>query len=68
MIHANEGWLMTNFQVYIPDHFIFRVRITYFAHSLPHLPFLSDKKKSHNQSIRKTQIHYQLSILSEIIL
>lgn len=45
MIYANDSWLTTNFELYIPDDFIFRVHITYSALSLPLLPFLSDKKK-----------------------
>lgn len=61
-------WLTTNFEIYIPDNFIFRVCITHFAHSLPHLPFETKKKTPKKHSIRKMQIHYQLSILSEIIL
>lgn len=68
MIYASEDWLTINFELYVPDDFIFRVHITYSALSLPLLPFLSDKNKNHNQSIRKMQIHYQPSILPEIIL
>jgi len=66
MIYASESWLTTN------STFLIVLCSEYISHIL-HSPyhfclFFLDEKKNHSQSIRKMQIHYQLSILSEIIL
>lgn len=52
MIYASEGWLTTNFEIYIPDNFIFRVHLTHSALSTTTFTFSSRQKKK--KKITKT--------------